>query len=261
LKFCKELQASGLVYNVKVFWSTCFQTVQSRSKWFDPGSGEYIFHWDEWINEIAEESTKLPYTLIDPEDFPIKGDEMDLFILKELEKDATKDFTEIAKILGTSQQLVSYHYNKHIIPKKLIESFRVTFLQFDLKLSDTFYFIFKFDSNEKLAKFANSLMDKPFVFGMGKILGENGLIAYLYLPKEEFRRFIEAASVLARSGFLQTYEYVIQDLRKVSRQTISYEYFKNGKWIYDHGKHIERLRSYIQEVMKDRPKAELLLEA
>jgi DNA-binding Lrp family transcriptional regulator len=260
-KFLEELRALNFVKDVKVLWTTCFHTVQSRCCWFDPVLREWIFQWNEWVKEISQERDDLPYTLEDPEDFPVLADEIDVFILKELEKNAMKDLTEIAKMLGISQQLASYHYNKHIISRNLIECFNIVFRQFDLAVSDMFLFIFKFDSSRKLAKFANSLIDKPFVRGIGKVLGKNVLIVLIYLPKLEFRRFVDILSQLVRRSVIQSYDYVIQDLGKASRETIPYQCFKDGRWIYDHDKHIQRLRKYIQKVMKDRPKAKLLLEA
>jgi hypothetical protein len=163
-----------------------------------------------------------------------------------------KDMTEIARTLGVSQQVASYHFNKHIISRNLIECFNIVFRQFDLTVSDMFLFIFKFNSSGKLAKFANSLIDKPFARSIGKVLGKNILIVIIYLPKLEFRRFIDILSDLARRGVIQSYDYVIQDLRKVSRQTISYEYFKNGKWIYDHKKHVRKLQSLIKNAKRKR---------
>lgn len=254
-KFVKELENSDTVRTISILWSTCFQTVQSRRKWFDPNSLKWIFPWDEWVCDVLEGDTELPLTLIDPEDFPVRGDEIDLFILKELEKNATKDLTEIGKMLGISQQVVGYHYNKHLIPKGLIESFNVTFHQFDLRISDMFFFIFGFESEEKLAKFANSLLDKPFARGLGKVLGKNKLIAILYLPRYEFRRFIEALSELARSGFLHSYDYVIQDIGKAFRETIPYQCFKDGRWIYDHDKHIEKLQNLVEKATTERSSA------
>jgi DNA-binding Lrp family transcriptional regulator len=253
-KFLEELKESNLVRNIEVCWSTCFQMVQSRRKWFDPLKKTWNFPWDFWIKEIFEEQVKLPYTLTDPEDFPVTCDEIDLFILKELEKDATKDFTEIAKLFGTSQQLIGYHYNRHIIPRRLIESFDITFMHFDPTVSDVFYFVFRFDSHEKLAKFANSLLDKPFVFGVGKFLGQNSLIAHLYLPRNEFRNFVEALSQLARKRFLQSYDYVILDLDKAMRQTIPYEFFKDRRWIYDHEKHVKNLKRLVQKAQRSKTK-------
>jgi DNA-binding Lrp family transcriptional regulator len=186
------------------------------------------------------------------------ADEIDIFILKELEKDAMKDLTEIGKMLGISQQLASYHYNKHIISRNLIECFNIVFRQFDLTVSDMFLFIFKFDSSRKLAKFANSLVDKPFARSIGKVLGKNTLIVLIYLPKLEFRRFIDVLSGLVRKGVIQSYDYVIQDLRNVVRQTISYEYFKNGKWIYDHREHVRKLQSLIKTAKTEQ--TDLLIE-
>ncbi|NIV44180.1 hypothetical protein GWN49_04790 [Candidatus Bathyarchaeota archaeon] len=84
-------------------------------------------------------------------------------------------------------------------------------------------------------------MDKPFVYTLGKILKEDSLVANLYMPKYEFRKFIDALSRLVQAGSLQSYLYVIQDLDKTVRQTISYEYFEKGSWIYEHDKHIQRL--------------------
>ncbi len=188
----------------------------------------------------------MPYTLVDPSDFPIKGDKTDVLILKELEKDATVSFTKLAKMLSISPQLVRYHFYEHLIKRNLLEGFQITVFPFDKAISDMFLFIFQFDNGEKLAKFSMSLMDKPFASALGKILEENSLIAILYMPKTEFRKFIDILSKLIRTGFLQNYFYVIQDLNKTSRQTISYEYFEDRNWIYEHEKHIENLQDLVK---------------
>lgn len=242
-QFLKEVAKLGVARNSQVFWCTCFQAIHSRCKWFDRKSQIWNFRWDEWIDEIPAEDMELPYTLIDPKDFPIKGDYIDVFILKELEKDATTSFTKIAEMLGVSPQLIGYHYRNHLIERGIIESFEVTDFRFGTTTSNFLFFMFKFDSREKLAKFASSLLDKPFVKTLGKVLRQNGLYGYIYLPKPEFRRFIDYLSELIRTGFLQSYSYVIQDLQKSSRQTISYEYFRRGTWIYDHKKHIHSLHN------------------
>lgn len=245
-QFLEATKKSGVARNIQVFWSTCFQSVGLRCDWFNRKSKTWNFQWDKWIEEIWSEETELPYTLVDPEDFPVKGDEIDLFILKELEKDGTINFSEIGKKLGASPQKVGYRYRKHLVGKGLIESFRVSVFHFGRAISEFYFFIFEFDNMEKLSKFASSLLDKPFARALGKILGENALYGYIYLPKSEFRSFLKALSNLVRSGFLRSYRYAIQDLEASSRQTISYEHFKNGKWIYDHRKHLEKLEQLIK---------------
>jgi len=245
-KFLEEMKQLGITKNVQIFWSTCFHYVHSRCNWYDPQSKTWKFKWDEWTEEIKNERTKLPYTLVDPKEFPIRGDKLDVLMLKELEKDATISFVDLAKILKISPQLARYHYQKHIIGRGLMESFEISAFHFDRTPSDVFFFIFRFDNPEKLAKFASSLLDKSFVRGLGKILGENALFGYLYLPRSEFRTFLNTLSKLVRDGFLESYRYVIQDMESSSRQTISYEYFKNKSWIYDHKRHIENLRKLVK---------------
>jgi DNA-binding Lrp family transcriptional regulator len=245
-RFAYQLEKLGVARNVQIFWSTCFQSVHSRTNWFDEQSKNWAFQWDKWIEEIPNKDTKLPYTLIDPEDWPVRVDEIDVFILKEMEKNPRISLSDLAKMLGVSQQLVEYHYRKHVLERGLIESFDVFSFHFDTAISDMFVFIFKFDSMERLARFAKSLLDKPFVGGLGKILGENMMVADVYLPRLEFRNFIDALAKLIRNGLLQSYNYVILDLRKVQRQTISYEYFKDGSWIYDHNKHIQNLKDLVE---------------
>lgn len=245
-RFLEEIENLGVARKIKIFWCTCFQAVHSRCKWFDQKSQTWNFQWDEWIEEIPAEDTELPYTLVDPEDFPIKGDYIDVFISKELEKDATTSFADIAEMLGVSPQLIRYHYHNHLIKRGILESFEVTDFRFDIATSNFLFFIFKFDSAEKLAKFASSLLDKPFVRTLGKVLGQHALYGYMYLPKFEFRRFIDPLSKLIRTGFLQSYSYAIQDLQKSSRQTISYEYFRHGKWIYNHKKHIHNIHDLVK---------------
>ncbi len=242
-EFVLELESLRLANHIKIFWSTCWQAVHARCKWYSPDYSKWIFDWDEWIREIPAETTQLPNTLVDPQDFPVLADEIDVFILKEFEKNPTVRLTKLAAMLNISQQLVEYHYKKHILARGLLESFEAYDYRFDMKSSDMFYFFLTFDSSQKLARFASSLLDKPFVLGLGKVLGQNSIIGHIYLPKLEFRNFIDVLSKLINLGLLQSYSYVIQDLRKAQRQTISYECFKNGLWIYDHDKHIRNLKA------------------
>jgi DNA-binding Lrp family transcriptional regulator len=245
--FMQEIKRLGVACEVQIFWSTCFYTVNRTSNWFDTASETWIFQWDKWVEEIQVEGTELPYTLVDPKDFPIKADETDLFIVKELEKDATISLTAIANKLGTTLQNVSYHYSFHVIKNRLLENFQIFIFPFDSTISDMFFFIFEFDGIEKMTKFALSLLDKPFVYIIGKVLGENTITAQVCLPRLEFRNLIDNLSKLIKTNFLQNYHYVIQDLRlgKWSRETIPYEFFKNGSWIYDHDKYMRGVQDLV----------------
>jgi DNA-binding Lrp family transcriptional regulator len=244
--YINQLERLGIAKNSRIYWSTCFHYVPINSQYFDQSTETWILDWDGWLKEIENAKPELPYTLMDPKDFPMMADEIDLFILKELEKDATVTFRMLANKLNISSQLVRYHYYNHVIDKGLLESFEITVFYFG-KDSEFYLFIFSFDDWEKLAKFASSLLNKPFVRTLGKILGKNELYVYFYLPKQEFRKLRDALSKLIRRNFLKSYEYVIQDLSSSLRATIPFECFKNGKWVYDHNKYLEQLQKLINE--------------
>jgi DNA-binding Lrp family transcriptional regulator len=252
-QFVQEIKKLGIAQDVDLSWSTCFHTVNRTTNWFDSTSEKWAFPWDEWVEEVRTGNDVLPYTLVDPEDFPMKADETDLFILKEMEKNATIDLVDIARKFGTSLQNLRYHYKEHVEKKGLLEVFQIFFLPFDQAVSDMFFFVFKFDDHKKLAKFARSLLDKPFVYIVGKILGQNAIISQVYLPRQEFRHFVDSLSKLARTGYLQNYDYVIQDLRpeKRSRATIPFEFFKDGSWTYNHNGHLKSLHDIVKNYFPD----------
>jgi DNA-binding Lrp family transcriptional regulator len=186
----------------------------------------------------------LPYTLVDPKNFTNHADYIDVFIIKELEKNAAISFVDIAKKLKTSRQNVERHYRDHVLKRDLIESVQVMISPFDRRgTSEPVFFSFKFENNTKMAKFALSLLDKPFVHFLGKALGESALVSYMhFLSKKDFRGFISALPKIVARGFLQDYNYVFIDLEKRARETVRHEFFNNGVWTYNHDRHMRSLQ-------------------
>lgn len=244
-EFVPQLEKIEVAKDVRIIWSTCLHSINLTENWFDSQSKTWIFRWDKWIEEIPTKGTQLPYTLRDPKDFPTKADYADILILAKLEANSAISFRELAKILNMTPEAASYHYRHHILKRGLLEKSQVFFLRFDKATSDFFVFFFRFDEKDKMVRFALSLVDKPFVYTLGKILSENALIAHIYLPRKEFRKFVQSLSELIRRGLLQTYEYIIEDFDVRAAQTISYEYFKDGSWIYNHKKHLENLQNLV----------------
>lgn len=241
-QFLNELKNVGVARNVQHIWTTSLRRVNLTGTWFDFASEKWSFEFEEWINEILGQSDELPYTLKDPEEFPILTDEVDIFILKELEKNAVVSFSELAKRLGITPQAVKYRYSK-LLRLKLIEGFEIHLYPFQTMPFEAFYFVFNFESHAKFAKFAASLLNKPFVVSLGKILGQNSMIAFFYIPLQEFKGFIKALSKLRALGWLQNFVYVHLDLDKDMRQTFSYEYFEQGSWSYNHKEQISAIRN------------------
>lgn len=246
--FLSKLEELDKVGNVEFFWTTCFQNINTTSVWFDNASEQWVFPWNSWLKEVLKTEGELPYTLKDPDDYPQKADWIDITISKELEKNPAIKLIEIAKMLGISLQRVKYHFDNHVIKEKMFEGHQIVAEHYKGLSADTYYFRFVFENYENFAKFASSLMNKPFVRVMGKVYGKNQLFVQVYLPREQLRNFIDMLSKLIRAGFLDTYEYVIQDLARTKKQTISYEFFEDNNWVYDHKKYLEKLQSTVKHL-------------
>ena len=245
-EFIYELKRLGLASNIQIYWTTCFQGGRITSTWFDSRGNNWVFNWENWINEIRYQKTDLPYTLIEPKSYSISADEIDVQILMMLEQDGTRSIKEIAETLGISRQRAQYHYKNHILKGKLIEGYEIFVMRYGDDPSVMAYFILSFHDYKRFAKFTRSCLNKFFVLTMGKILGQNALIMEIFLPLNEFRNFIDTLSIMAKNKLIKSYRYAIQDLRIRCRQTFSGEYFRDKSWIYDHEEHMKMLHQLVK---------------
>jgi DNA-binding Lrp family transcriptional regulator len=241
-EFIYELIRLRVAKNVHIYWTTCFQGGRITPEWFDCDKNQWTFQWDDWIKEVQTQTTDLPYTLIEPNGYPIYADELDVRMLEELEFDATISLNKLAETLAISPQLARFHFREHLIGKKLIEGYEIFIMRYGDSPSIMALFIISFDDHEKFAKFARALLNKPFILMMAKAIGENMLLTEVFLPFNEFRTFIDKLSELAKMKLIRSYKYAIQDLRIRRRQTIFPKFFKEKSWIYDHKKHMELLQ-------------------
>ena len=245
--FLKSLVDLGVAKNVEINWTTCHEGIPVKSRWFNVEENSWVFNWNEWITEVENIEGELPWTVKDPEAWPIRVDYTDLLIIKELEINGRATMTNISKNIGVPLETVKYHFREHVSKRDLIEGYQIDIVRFPPLSSELLFFKFEFDSHEKFKKFALSLHDKPFPFHIGKIVGENMLESHLYLPKKEFRKFIKALSILIRKGLLKSYKYWIQDMFIQWRETIPYEHFENGGWKYDIVEQLEEIATIVKK--------------
>jgi len=222
--------------------TTNFIEVVPNFDWFDFQSKSWNFEWKRWIDEVQNASEKLPRKLMEPTAYSIRVDETDLLILKELEKDGTTKFTKLAEVVNITPQGVRYRYHKHVVGRSLLTDYEVATLPYPLPTSDMCGFIIDFENEEKLAKFVNSLQDKPFIFSYGKAIGRHSLVVHIYIPKTEFSKLIDSMNRLTEKKLITGFLYVTFDAASFRRQTISYEFFKENKWTYDYEKKLARLK-------------------
>jgi len=224
------------------YGTTNFTEVAPSFDWFDFQSKSWNFEWKHWVDEVQKASEKLPRKLMEPKAYSIRVDETDLLILKELEKDGTTKFTKLAEVVNITPQGVRYRYHKHVVGRSLLTDYEVATLPYPLPTSDMCGFIIDFENEKKLAKFVNSLQNKPFIFSYGKAIGQHSLVVHIYIPKTEFSKLIDSMNRLTEKKLTTGFLYVTFDATSFRRRTISYEFFKENKWTYDYKKKLERLK-------------------
>ena len=223
------------------FWVTNLCQVPPNFDWFDFKSKAWKFSWRLWVDEVLEASDELPDGLVEPERYQIMVDETDLFLSKELEKDAFVDFTKIANALRMSPQGIRYRYYEHLMKRGLIADYEIAVFPYPLLVSDLCSFIVHFQDEKALAKFSGTLSNKPFIMNYGKIIGQNSLLMHTYTPKTEFPNFINALNSLAKRNLITDFFYVNLGIPSFKRQTISYEFFRDKSWTFNHNEKLKRL--------------------
>ncbi|UCE28969.1 MAG: AsnC family transcriptional regulator [Candidatus Bathyarchaeota archaeon] len=222
--------------------TTHFTEVTPNFDWFDFRSKSWNFQWKHWIDEIHNSHERIPQKLVEPKTYSIRVDGKDILILKELEKDGTARFTKLAEVAKITPQGVRYRYNNHIVERGLLADYEVAVLPYPIPTSDMCSFIIDFGDEEKLARFANSLHNKPFIINYGKVIGKHSLVVHTYTPKTEFSKLIDSMNNLTEKKMIRDFLYVTLDVASFRRQTISYEFFRENRWTYDHKKKVERLK-------------------
>lgn len=237
-----EISRHNILENYTIFWVTDFCEMPPNFHWFDFKKHGWTFQWQEWLKEIEHAEEALPKHLLDSETFPILADNIDLLILKELEKDGSTEFKKLAKTVAMTPEAVRYRFQNHILKRGLIADYEISIFPYPHQASDLTSFVIDFKDKTAIAKFVNSLADKPFVVNYAKVTGQNKLIAHFFIPKTEFPRLIDSLNQLIEMNIVARYFHVVLDLPSYKRQTVSYEFFKNNKWIYNPDERLKSLK-------------------
>lgn len=230
--YFKEASRQNFIENYVVFWVTDFCEMPPSFDWFDFEKRGWNFQWKLWLKEIEHAEETLPKRLLDPETYPILADNIDLLILKELEKDGSIEFRKLAKTVDMTPEAVRYRFQNHILKRGLIADHEVSIFPYPYQSSDLTSFAIDFKDQATLARFVNSLTNKPFVLNYTKATGANKLIAHFFTPKIEFSHLIDSLNKLIEMHIVERFFHVVLDIPSYKRQTVAYEFFEKNKWTH-----------------------------
>gem|GEM_PF-879792 len=226
-----------------------------RSDCIDWKTGRYVFDWSSLTPRRPEAES------FDASEKPV-ADKTDLLLLKELEFDATRSFSEISAALADkhgvkiSDRLLLYHYTRHVVAHKMFTRYRV-FLPLEDKLG--VYIHARVDPNNR-DEFLASVRRIPYLDR--ELLSDDGdYWSDHYLPPSDYANlllYIQTRLLpLAREM-----RVITAHPKSFTSFTIPYELFDDEKceWMHDPELDAEsviakakKLRSGEKNTLKSRP--------
>jgi len=228
--------------NYLLFWTGQVREVPPNFYWFNFQKREWVFQWQRWIEEVLNASEQLSEDLKEPKNYRSMVDETDLRILAELEKNGRLPLNKLAKTVGLTRYNVRYRYRKHILPRNLIPYYSVAMFPYPYEVSEICAFVIEFEDKKALAKFTNTLNDKPFILSYAKVIGQNSILVHTYTLKEEFPNLIGSLNLFVKENLIAKFFHETLILVPFIDETTPYERFGNGTWEYDHAQALKELK-------------------
>jgi hypothetical protein len=122
------LKEKGLFRTIEISKFEWFRAKPMRAEFYDFNTGRWDF---DWTNSDSRGLGSFGYTNEGAAHF----DRIDLLILKELQIDATRSFTEIASKLGVEYKKATWHLTEHVLGRGLLRGYKVNWTggHFDIK--------------------------------------------------------------------------------------------------------------------------------
>jgi DNA-binding Lrp family transcriptional regulator len=207
--------------------------------YYNPATNQWSFSWNKWLGALKRKPSK---TIEDPTSYDVRVDKKDLLIVKELQKNARRSFSDLAPILGISLQGVKYHFDKKLIPSGIVKYYAFDIWPYPEEVSAYHEILLEFPNKHAMNQFFSLIGDLFFVQGVSKVLHQDTLVVRTNTMQMQVPNLFAFLSQMARQGSLETYSSVRQSFISREAQTIPYELFEEGTgWTFDLRKHLSEL--------------------
>jgi DNA-binding Lrp family transcriptional regulator len=231
-EYVNQLSRIGLAADLKVIPTGDYIPNFPDFRYYDPSTYEWTFPWDSWLREIA--TAEPSDTLLDPPSYETEVDKKDLFIIRKLQVNARKTYSELASLLGISLYGVKYHFDKKLIPHGIVDKFHFNVVPYPKEVSAVHEMMLEFEDSLSMDKFVSMTPSLFFVIGLTKVLNKNSIFLRTYLLESQLPKLFTFFSELAKANILRSYSAIRKDIQSRRTQTISDELFDNEKgWMID----------------------------
>jgi DNA-binding Lrp family transcriptional regulator len=243
--YVKQLVRVGLVDNVEVIRVGDVLPLNLKFNCYDTTKRTWRFPWDKWFEKLVR--LKAVKKIDDPAGYTRLADKHDMFIVKELQKNARTRFSRLAPLLGMTLPGVKYHYDR-LVARGVCKHFAIDVFPFPIEISAVYDVMLDFPSRERMNRFFTIVNDLFFFIDVTKVIGKNSLLLRAYIPEMQVSNMFQFLSELTRRKMLASYSTLRLRFETRVSQTISYELFDEKKgWIFDYEKYTAELRKTLSE--------------
>jgi len=233
--YLHNILRSELITNLRIIPTGDYVANFPDFSYYNPSRYEWVFPWDSWLSEIVAAKATAP--LLDPVSYDTEADKKDLIIVRELQVNARKSYSELASLLGISLYGVKYHFDRRLIPQEIVTNFHFNVVPYAKEVSAFHEVMLEFENAQSMNKFVSVIPRLFFVVGFSKVLREDTILLRTYVLDSQVRRLFAFFSELAKSNILTSYSAIRKDLQSRRTQSISDELFDDREgWTIDFDK-------------------------
>ncbi len=230
----------------KMDWIKIFST---NPKYFNFKDGKWRINWSNLYPNpgILEDCNPLHAGT--------KVDDLDILILKELQKDPMQSLSSIAKTLGVNPKVIRYHYTNHILKNNIILGYIIHWhSHIDTCINHQLASIAIKVTNltpKDVYSLLQALERIPFINFVAFSREKNSLLSYTLMPSSHYMDtlFYIVHQVLSPQ---MSYDIHTIDVASSEAYSIPYEHFSNGKWVFNKYVILESILECIEEITKIR---------
>jgi DNA-binding Lrp family transcriptional regulator len=233
--YISTMYAMNLIKSFRIIQTSDSYSIFADFSSYNSASGEWTFHWDEWLNDLT--TGNATETIRDEKGQPMSVAKVDLEIISELELNGRMNFTDVAKRINASPQVVKYHYDNRLLPSGAIGQFHFFVAPYPVELSAYHEFMLEFPDSTTMNRFFSLAKRLFFVDHLSKALRKTTLIVRTRMINSQVENMFAFFSEMVNVGVLSSYSAVRLNMNSRLQQTISCELFDDGegwKWnVYD----------------------------
>lgn len=230
--YISTMYAMNLIKSFRIIQTSDSYSIFADFSSYNSASGEWTFHWDEWLNDLTMRTPTR--TIQDQRGEPVSVAKVDVEIISELEIDGRMNFAEIAKRINTSPQAVKYHYDNRLVPSGVVGQFHFDVVPYPVELSAYHEFMLEFPDSTAMNRFFSLAKRLFFVDHVSKALRKTTLLVRTRMINSQVENMFAFFSEMVNVGVLTSYSAVRLNMNSRLHQTISCELFDDaGGWQWD----------------------------